>query len=337
MDGDRELTRVIATEKPHRPVLPGGNARVRRRCGVIGQRASPLQPEGLPRAERAAADQVMGTDECSGGTRSWRDYGGKDPQHDWKAPDNHADPPCSPSESFGSADHVIPSLAIPWPKVNASARTKMSCRSGAEVDRCRAAKPSPPPHNPCDADSRSLLLRAASGRLGWREHAIGSAYRRACSAPVVGARRSSQPTRDLGFVSSPDVRVRSRATRRLSLRPTNIGNVSGRRVWIATDRRLFLADRGRRSRPVRLVRSVEYPQFSAVSYDESGEDHTRLELRLGSEQLNLTLEAAEAKALLAILCRRAGPRSGSGFGLRRLALQQRPAHPAREGALTSCP
>jgi hypothetical protein len=94
----------------------------------------------------------------------------------------------------------------------------------------------------------------------------------------------------------------------LYLRPTNIGNLLRRRVWIATDRRLFLADCGRGSRPVQLVRSVEYPQITALSCGEAGE-FTRLELRVGSgvfEQLDLSLEAADAKALLAILCRRAG-------------------------------
>ena len=94
----------------------------------------------------------------------------------------------------------------------------------------------------------------------------------------------------------------------LCLRPTNIGNLLRRRVWIATDRRLFLADRGRGSRPVQLVRSVEYPQITALSCGEAGE-YTRLELRAGSgvfEQLDLRLETADAKALLAILCRRTG-------------------------------
>jgi hypothetical protein len=142
----------------------------------------------------------------------------------------------------------------------------------------------------------------------------------------------------LGSFSSPDVRVRSRATRRLSLRPTNIGNVSGRRVWIATDRRLFLADRARGSRPVQLVRSVEYPQITALSYKQSGEDHTRVELRLGSEQLDLRLETEEAKGAAGdSLPANRSARSASGFALGRLALQHRPAHPARAGALTSCP
>jgi hypothetical protein len=104
----------------------------------------------------------------------------------------------------------------------------------------------------------------------------------------------------------------------LCLRPVNIGNLLRRRVLIATDRRLFLADRGRGSRPVRLVRSVEYPQITALSCGEAGE-YTRLELRVGSgvfEQLDLRLATADAKALLAILCRRAGlpaPPPASGY------------------------
>jgi hypothetical protein len=48
----------------------------------------------------------------------------------------------------------------------------------------------------------------------------------------------------------------------------NIGNLLRRRVLIATDRRLFLADRGRGSRPVQLVRSVEYPQINALPAEE---------------------------------------------------------------------
>ncbi|MGP8242458.1 MAG: hypothetical protein ACLQQB_11945 [Solirubrobacteraceae bacterium] len=54
----------------------------------------------------------------------------------------------------------------------------------------------------------------------------------------------------------------------LCLRPMNIGNLLRRRVLIATDRRLFLADRGRGSRPVQLVRSVEYPQINALPAEE---------------------------------------------------------------------
>jgi hypothetical protein len=89
-------------------------------------------------------------------------------------------------------------------------------------------------------------------------------------------------------------------------RPTNIGNVLRRRVWIATDRRLFLVDRTRGDLSLQRVRSVEYPQITALSCKQSGEDHTRIELRLGSRQLDLTLKTEEAEALLAILCRRTG-------------------------------
>jgi hypothetical protein len=92
----------------------------------------------------------------------------------------------------------------------------------------------------------------------------------------------------------------------LRLRPTNIGNVFRRRKLIATDRRLFLAERLRGGRPVQIVRSVEYPQITALSCEQLGENQMRLELRVGSEQFDLTLERTQAKALLAILCRRTG-------------------------------
>jgi len=88
--------------------------------------------------------------------------------------------------------------------------------------------------------------------------------------------------------------------------PTNLGDMLARRVWIATDQRLFLADRARRGRPAQIVRSVEYGRITALSHRDVGEGRVRIALSLGSERLEFGLDAASGKAFLVILCRRTG-------------------------------
>ena len=87
--------------------------------------------------------------------------------------------------------------------------------------------------------------------------------------------------------------------------PANVCALLRRRVWVATDRRLLLAERPRGGRPIQVLRVAEYPQISAFSCARAGES-TRLELRLSFGQLVINLDMAEADALLAILCERTG-------------------------------
>jgi hypothetical protein len=104
------------------------------------------------------------------------------------------------------------------------------------------------------------------------------------------------------------VMAAARSGERLLLcqRSTEIDKLLRRQLWIATDQRLFLANRARRGRPAQLVRSVKYPQITALSHSPLSDSYVNVELFLGSEQLDISLESADAKALLAILCRRTG-------------------------------
>jgi hypothetical protein len=127
----------------------------------------------------------------------------------------------------------------------------------------------------------------------------------------------------------------------LCVRPVQF-SVRKRRIWIVTDQRLLLAE-GARWRPIRSVRSVEYPQITALSCEQS-QANMCLELRVGSEQFDLTLERTLAKALLAILCRRTGlpvllPASRYADWRNDIdgAVRHRRSSPARASALTSCP
>jgi hypothetical protein len=88
--------------------------------------------------------------------------------------------------------------------------------------------------------------------------------------------------------------------------PANVCALLRRRVWVATDRRLFFAERPRGDRPIQVLRVAEYPQISAFSCARAGESSTRLELRVSYGQLVLHLDTEEAEALLAILCERTG-------------------------------
>ncbi len=92
----------------------------------------------------------------------------------------------------------------------------------------------------------------------------------------------------------------------LRLNSTSSSSLLRHRVWVATEHRLFLAERWRATNKVQLVRSVEYSQITAVLCEHAGENEMRLELRLGAERIDLKLGRYEAGALLAILCRRTG-------------------------------
>ena len=142
-------------------------------------------------------------------------------------------------------------------------------------------------------------LRGSSG-----EPAVVFAVWSAAVAMIIALSAMSPRTemiaRDAMYAASPGERLLLAA---VLIWPMSL---LGYRVWIATDRRLFIVERTRRRGPARLVRSVEYARITALSHEASAEERMRVKLGLDSEHLELSVDAASGKASLIILCRRTG-------------------------------